>query len=112
MTHELKLQSSPFDAIKAGTKTIECRLYDEKRQQIQIGDTLILKRAPELETSVTAEVTGLLRYPTFSGLFADFPLETFGGESISELEELIYSFYSKEDEVKFGVVGIQIKLVA
>ncbi len=111
MTHELKLQPGPFDAIKAGTKTIECRLCDEKRQQIQIGDTLIFKRAPELEESVTAEVTGLLRYPTFSDLFADFPPEIFGGESIAGLEELIYRFYSKEDEAKFGVLGIQIKLI-
>lgn len=111
MTHELKLQPGPFDAIQAGTKGIECRLYDEKRQQIQLGDTLIFKRAPELEASVSAEVVGLLRYPTFSDLFADFTPEMFGGESIAALEELIYQFYSKEDESKYGVLGIRIRLI-
>jgi len=31
-TFELRLNKKPFDKIKAGTKTIELRLYDEKRQ--------------------------------------------------------------------------------
>ena len=111
MIHELKLQPAPFNAITAGTKGIECRLYDEKRQQIQLGDTLIFKRNPELEQTISAEVIGLLRYPTFSALFADFSPQMFGGESVEALEKLIYSFYSKEDEANFGVLGIRIRLV-
>jgi ASC-1-like (ASCH) protein len=110
MIHELKLQPTPFDAIKSGIKGIECRLFDEKRQQIQLGDTLIFKRNPELQETISAEVVGLLRYPTFSALFADFPPQIFGGESMEALEKLIYSFYSKEDEVKYGVLGIRIRL--
>lgn len=111
MTHELKLQPGPFDAIKARVKEIECRLYDEKRQQIQLGDTLIFKRAPELTESVTAQVIGLLRYPTFSDLLADFPPAMFGGESVKGLEDLLHSFYSQEDEAKYGVLGIRIRLI-
>ncbi len=111
MIHELKLQPEPFDAIKAGTKGIECRLFDEKRQQIQLGDTLIFKRNPELEQTISAEVVGLLRYPTFSALFGDFLPEMFGGESVEALEKLIYSFYTKEDETRYGVLGIRIRLV-
>lgn len=111
MIHELKLQPAPFDAIKAGTKKIECRLYDEKRQQIQLGDTLIFKRNPELTETVTAEVVGLLRYPTFAALLADFPIAIFGGTLPEEFLNLLYSFYNKEDEVKFGVLGIRIRLV-
>ncbi len=30
MIHNMKLNESPFEKIKAGTKTIELRLYDEK----------------------------------------------------------------------------------
>ena len=40
--HYLRLASAPFDAIVSGQKTIESRLYDEKRQAIQLGDTIIL----------------------------------------------------------------------
>ena len=41
MLHKMKLNESPFERIKNGTKTIEFRLYDEKRQKINIGDTII-----------------------------------------------------------------------
>ena len=61
MTHEMKLQPEPFDRIKDGTKKIESRLYDEKRQLIKIGDEILFKRNPEAVESVTARVVGLLR---------------------------------------------------
>ncbi|MBR2741341.1 hypothetical protein IKD98_01090 [Candidatus Saccharibacteria bacterium] len=40
MKHEMGLQSKYFDYIKNGTKRIELRLFDEKRRQINIGDTI------------------------------------------------------------------------
>ena len=36
MLHKMKLQEDPFERIKNGTKTVEFRLYDEKRRTIQI----------------------------------------------------------------------------
>ena len=36
MLHKMKLNESPFERIKNGTKTIEFRLYDEKRQQVKL----------------------------------------------------------------------------
>ena len=36
----MKLQKSPFERIKKGTKTVEFRLYDEKRRKINIGDQI------------------------------------------------------------------------
>ena len=38
--HEMNLQPKYFDFIKDGTKRIELRLYDEKRQSIQLGDII------------------------------------------------------------------------
>ena len=40
MKHEMKLQQKYYDFIKRGTKRIEIRLFDEKRQKIKIGDTI------------------------------------------------------------------------
>ena len=40
MRHEMRLHDVPFKKIQAGTKTIEMRLYDEKRQMIQVGDEI------------------------------------------------------------------------
>lgn len=36
MIHKMKLNESPFERIKNGTKTVEFRLYDPKRQMIKI----------------------------------------------------------------------------
>ena len=43
MTHNMKLNDAPFETIKNGKKTIELRLYDEKRRKIKIGDTICFK---------------------------------------------------------------------
>ena len=110
-THEMKLQPEIFNSIKNGTKQIESRLFDEKRQQIQLGDTIVFKNTTDLNDAVETQVIGLLRYPTFTSLFSDFEPSMFGGESAQGLEDQIYSFYSKEDEAKCGVLGIRIKTV-
>ncbi len=110
IVYEMKLQPEPFEAIRSGKKIIESRLYDEKRQQIQIGDKIVFKKNPDLMESVTAHVVGLLRYPSFELLFSDFDPGWFGGTTKIQLLEQIRKFYSEEEEKKCGVVGIKILL--
>lgn len=38
--HDMTLKKIWFDFIKNNKKTIECRIYDEKRKQIKVGDTI------------------------------------------------------------------------
>ena len=40
MRHEMTLFPRPYASIASGQKTIELRLYDEKRQSIHIGDQI------------------------------------------------------------------------
>ena len=40
MKQKMNLCPEPFEMIRTGQKTIELRLNDEKRQKIQIGDTI------------------------------------------------------------------------
>mgnify|MGYP001642373722 CR=1 FL=1 len=40
MLHEMKLQAEYYNFILNGTKRIEIRLNDEKRQKIKIGDSI------------------------------------------------------------------------
>ena len=108
MLYEMKLQSTPFTAVKNGSKIIESRLFDEKRQLINLGDQILFRNIDKLEDAVLTKVNGLLRYETFSAMFNDFPALVFGGETKNMLEEQIYSFYSKDDEQKYGVLGIRI----
>ena len=36
----MNLHKAPFQMIKSGAKTIELRLYDEKRKKIKAGDII------------------------------------------------------------------------
>ncbi len=99
-THQLQLATVPFDAIASGTKTIESRLYDEKRQTIQIGDTIIFTNRENTDQTVSVKVIGLLRYETFHDLFSHNNPAKFGGESVEWLENQINKFYSLEQQTR------------
>ena len=107
----MNLQPKYFDFIKDGTKRIELRLYDEKRQSIQLGD--IIEFAKSDDEKFKAEVIGLLRYNSFADLFEDFDISILADNSMTkqELLEVLGEFYSEEKQAEFGVIGIRIKLV-
>lgn len=109
-THQLKLATEPFNAIISGNKTIESRLYDTKRQKIQIGDQIIFTNRDNSEQTVTAEVVGLLRYATFRDLFSHNNPRKFGGDNVEWLENQISEFYSIEDQKIYGVIGIEFRV--
>ena len=109
-THQLKLATEPFNAIISGDKTIESRLYDTKRQKIQIGDRIIFTNRDNSKQTVTAEVVGLLRYATFRDLFSHNNPAKFGGESVEWLEKQIGEFYSLGDQLENGVIGIEFEI--
>ncbi len=109
-THQLKLATEPFNAIISGNKTIESRLYDTKRQKIQIGDRIIFTNRDNSEQTVTTEVVGLLRYATFCDLFSHNNPRKFGGDNVEWLENQISEFYSIEDQKIYGVIGIEFKV--
>ena len=110
-THALQLATIPFDAIVNGKKTIESRLYDEKRQLIQLGDEIIFTNREAPEQIVTVSVVGLLRYDTFGSLFRHNEPSKLGGESVEWLENQINEFYSIDEQRENGVIGIEFILV-
>lgn len=107
----MNLQPKYFDFIKGGTKRIELRLYDEKRQSIQLGD--IIEFAKSDDEKFKAEVVGLLRYNSFADLFEDFDISILADSSMTkqELLEVLGEFYSEEKQAEFGVIGIRIKII-
>jgi ASC-1-like (ASCH) protein len=107
-THFMKLTDLPFEKIRTGAKSIEARLYDEKRRLIELGDRIIFtNRAGD---SIAATVVALFRYPTFGAMFADLGPRPFGGDSVHALSEEIHMFYSEEDEIQHTVLGIKLEL--
>ena len=111
MQHQMKLASEPFNKIASGVKLIESRLFDDKRQQISLGDEIEFSENENPDNKARTVVKGLLRYQTFKELFADHEPVLFGDESRDFLLNQIKSFYSDEDEQKYGVLGVRLELI-
>lgn len=109
----MKLQPEYYNFILNGTKRIEIRLYDEKRQSIKLGDTIKFLKEPELSESFNAKVTGLLRYNSFKDMFKDFDISILSDKSMTkeELIKVLEQFYTKEKQEQYGVLGIRIELI-
>lgn len=113
MIHEMKLQPKYYYYMLNGTKRIEIRLYDEKRQKIKVGDTIRFLKEPELEESFEVKVVDLLRYNNFEEMFKDYDISVLADESMTkdELLNVLEEFYTKEDQEKYGVLGIRVELI-
>ena len=113
MIHEMKLQPEYYNYILNGTKRIEIRLFDEKRQQINLGDNIKLLKEPELNETFTVKVVGLLRYNNFEDMFKDFDISVLADKSMTkdELINVLEQFYTKEKQEQYGVLGIRIELI-
>lgn len=111
-TFELRLNKRPFESIKKGTKTIEMRLLDEKRQQYQVGDVLIFKKRPEEIETLIAKIINLHKVSSFKDLYDKFNKINLGYEEneIANPEDM-QEFYPIEEQEKYGVVGIEIELI-
>lgn len=71
MKHKMNLNNGPFTRIKEGTKTIELRLNDEKRQMLKEKDLIEFTNRTTLE-SLVVEIEELYRYSNFEELYKDF----------------------------------------
>ena len=107
MIHKMKLNESPFERIKDGTKTIEFRLYDEKRQTVKIGDKIEFSKLPNLQEKLLVDVIDLYREDTFENLFRKLYSDE---EEILRKAKSMYDIYLPEKERQYGVLGIKIKI--
>lgn len=108
----MKLQPKYYDFILNGTKRIEIRLNDEKRQTIKLGDRIKFLKEPDLKETFNAKVVGLLRYNSFEDMFKDYDITVLADKTMTkkELITVLEEFYTKEKQKKYGVLGIRIEL--
>ena len=111
MRHKMNLNNEPFECIKNGTKKIELRLNDEKRQLLEERDLIEFTNRTTLETLVV-EIIKLHKYSSFEELYKHFDKVSLGYHKddvahFSDMEE----FYSKEEQEKYGVLGIEINVI-
>ena len=111
MNHRMKLWHDSFVKIREGTKTVEMRLYDEKRSAINVDDAITFEDADSGET-LTCSVLALHRYPSFAELYANHDKISIGyGEDETADPSDMLLYYSEEEIERYGAVGIELRVV-
>lgn len=112
MKHIMKLNPKYFEYMKNGTKKVEIRLNDEKRKNFKIGDEIVFQKETEHREKIHTKIINITIKKTFRELIDTLDIYEYSDESETEdkfLED-IYKFYTKEQEEKYGVIGIEIKI--
>lgn len=111
MTHEMKLQNDPFTKIKNGSKTIEMRLYDEKRRKLKTDDLIVFTNISTGEKIIT-KIINFYFYKSFDELYKNHDKVLIGYEENEEAKPSDMSIYYNDMDIKkYGVVGIEVKLL-
>lgn len=115
MTHIMRLNPSPFAMIENREKTIELRLNDEKRRKLNRKDLITFVNTEDSLKTITAEVIDIYKYKSFKELYADLPLLKCGytKEDVKTASpEDMLAYYSAKQQEKYGVLGIEIKVIS
>lgn len=112
MIHEMKLNENAFKNIKNGIKKFELRLFNGKRKEINLSDTINFHNLSNINDTISVKVIALLRYPTFNDFFKDIDYKLCGNSnSLEEKLERIHTFYDVEKENMYGILAIKIELI-
>lgn len=108
MLHEMNLVNTAFNKILSGKKTIELRLFDEKRQKISIGDNIRF-HSTENKNIIVATVKALHIFKTFEELYTALLLDKCGYDDTKNAKPTdMLEYYTAEQIKKYGVVGIEL----
>lgn len=108
MIHEMRLDPDIFEEIKDGNKTIEYRLYDEKRRKIKVGDKIEFKKRPDFKEVILADVLEIFTEKTFENLFRKLYSDE---HKIKESASYMNRFYSHEKIKEYGVIAIKFSVI-
>ena len=110
MIHYMNLVPSAFKKIEDGSKTIELRLNDAKRQRINVEDAVVFN-CSSTKDIIIAQVSGLHKFSDFEELYIALPLEKCG-YTVAELDTAHYTdmeqYYTKDQIKNYGALGIEL----
>lgn len=111
MIHRMNLWNDSFETIKEGWKTIEMRLNDKKRSLIKVNDIIEFSNTTTSETMFCL-VLKLYHYKTFDELYKNHSKLSIGYKEneIGKPEDML-AYYSSDDINKYGVLGIEIRVI-
>lgn len=118
-TFVMHLSEEMFLAMKEGTKTVDVRLFDDKRKLVDIGDYIEFHNG---DSHIKMRVLDIRIEHTFKEIFERntdlwntslyYTPEQLGSPKEYSLETLIkemYKWYSKEQEEKYGVIAFTLE---
>ena len=104
----MRLHPKYYRMIADGIKTVELRLYDKKRQAIQVGDTIRFENRDDANDSVLTTVTNLTQAESFKQLFKKIPKGSAGTDDAETLLNALRLWYPESKEAQHGVLGIHV----
>ncbi len=107
--HKLNVKEKYYNMLKSGIKTIELRLFDEKRRAIKVGDFIEFSNVSDVDDKFTAKVINLHRADNFTELCGNIDCRSAGFSTKEELVRVLEEFYSLDRQKEFGVLGIEIQ---
>ncbi|MDE6656288.1 MAG: ASCH domain-containing protein [Anaeroplasmataceae bacterium] len=120
-TFVMHLSEEMFLAMKEGIKTIEVRLFDEKRKLIDIGDFIEFHNKDN-DANIKMRVADIRIEHTFKEVFERridlwntslyYTPEQLGFSKETSIDTLIkemYKWYTKEQEEKYGVIAFTLE---
>ncbi len=112
--HRMHLDPEAYARMEDGKKTVELRLFDEKRRRIQSGDVIRFESTVDESDVLFARVEGMRFFASFDELYAALPL-TACGYTEAEIKTAsprdMDRYYAREEQAKWGVVGIEVSLL-
>lgn len=116
LIHHMKLNDEPggpFNMVKDKHKTIELRLFDDKRRRINIGDYIIFTGVNNSNNRIAVKVNGLLHFQNFEQLFDVVDILKCGfdkGTPGSAAAQAMHNYYSQEVIEQCGVLAIAMEI--
>ncbi len=112
MYFNMNLQELPFRMIVAGIKTIELRLYDDKRQKLNVGDKIVFTNASSESENITVQVNKIHVFNNFLELFIALGTDQCGFKGLTpkEAASAMTAYYPVEVSSSQKVVGIEFEI--
>lgn len=111
MIHYMKLHKEPFALVASLQKTVELRLYDEKRRLINVGDIIEFTNTSTLE-KIRCLVKGIHVFENFKELYEHFDSIAIGYKEneVADYKDMEL-YYSLSEIEKWNVVAIEIEVI-
>ncbi|OGC81930.1 MAG: hypothetical protein A2V81_03570 [Candidatus Abawacabacteria bacterium RBG_16_42_10] len=112
--HEMWLNANAFSMVKSGSKTIELRLYDEKRRKLKTGDKITFSNRTDKNEKIDTLIIDLLVFPSLEEMFNTIDGIAVGYNQDARLQEKLdnmHKYYSPEEEKLYGVCAIFVKVI-